>query len=212
MFIPTNEQGVIFLWGGVCHLGGWNPIHLQTRFPDAIFEKDGEEYLIEFEYKSSNFLAHGHDFEQCDLIICWENDLHGLPIPVIELQNPEWFKASFSKYGVNELIDLACNSAKEIDKLRKMLNMPNSSTPSRTAKPKRIGWTKLQSLIITTLADRYNNGNNVLRNVSELANLCGTSRGTVHATLNEAIDRGIISRDPNGYTILKSIEDINTDF
>ena len=42
---------------------------------------------IEFEYKSSNFLIHGHDLLKCDIIVCWENDWNDCPIPIISLKN-----------------------------------------------------------------------------------------------------------------------------
>ncbi|MFQ5762282.1 MAG: hypothetical protein ACE5PO_04525, partial [Candidatus Bathyarchaeia archaeon] len=46
-----------------------------------------EEVLIEFEYKSSNFLAHKHDVNQCDLIVCWVHDWRECPLEVIELKS-----------------------------------------------------------------------------------------------------------------------------
>jgi hypothetical protein len=42
---------------------------------------------IEFELKSSNFKAHGHDPTLCDLIVCWLHDWPDCPIEVIELKS-----------------------------------------------------------------------------------------------------------------------------
>jgi hypothetical protein len=41
---------------------------------------------IEFEFKASNFVEHGHDPAQCDFIVCWENDWPDCPLKVIELK------------------------------------------------------------------------------------------------------------------------------
>ena len=49
---------------------------IKREFPDAIvIDEFGDVKLIEFELFASNFIAHGHDPDKCDYIICWENDL-----------------------------------------------------------------------------------------------------------------------------------------
>ncbi|MGH9565382.1 MAG: hypothetical protein ACRD4I_05330 [Candidatus Angelobacter sp.] len=40
---------------------------------------------IEFEFESRNFLTHGHDERQCDLIVCWKHNWEDCPINVLEL-------------------------------------------------------------------------------------------------------------------------------
>jgi len=58
-----------------------------TLFPDAVLYRDdtGEVLNIEFESFSSNFEAHGHPEEKCDLIVCQYHDKEWVnPIPVYE--------------------------------------------------------------------------------------------------------------------------------
>jgi hypothetical protein len=42
---------------------------------------------IEFEYQSRNFRQHGHDPDQCDVIVCWEDNWPECPIEVLELRS-----------------------------------------------------------------------------------------------------------------------------
>lgn len=77
--------------GSVSELMDMECLHFCFRspnlFPDAVLYRDdtGEVLNIEFESFSSNFEAHGHPVEECDLIVCqyhdekWDN-----PIPVYE--------------------------------------------------------------------------------------------------------------------------------
>ncbi len=87
---PTNEMGVVFLFGTVAKEMGFMVIRLQTEFPDceAFWEVEPGRWQlvrVEFEYESRNFLAHGHRLEDCDLIVCWKNNWEGCPLEVIEL-------------------------------------------------------------------------------------------------------------------------------
>lgn len=91
MKTPKNEQGVVVLFGIQALKVGWEIKEIQQSFPDAIIEKNGKEYVVEFEYRASNFIAHKHDPCGCDLIICWENDLNNeIDLPIIELCNDAW--------------------------------------------------------------------------------------------------------------------------
>lgn len=90
-FIPRNEMGVI-------HLFSMTPSRLRivdigTRFPDAIMVDDkGEEWSVEFEFRLSSFMRHGHNPTECDLVICWEIDTEDCPLPAIALSKPGWTK------------------------------------------------------------------------------------------------------------------------
>jgi hypothetical protein len=42
---------------------------------------------IEFEFQSKSFAWHGHDPNECDLIVCWENNWPECPLEVVELKN-----------------------------------------------------------------------------------------------------------------------------
>lgn len=88
---PINEQGVVFLFGMVCRELGYLVESVQTGFPDCegkrrIDNRRWERVRIEFEFKSSNFVKHGHDPTLCDLIICWEHDWLDCPMEVVELR------------------------------------------------------------------------------------------------------------------------------
>jgi hypothetical protein len=88
---PTNEAGVIFLFGTLAEQLGLIVTRVQTAFPDcdAMRRVEGGRWQpirIEFEYESRNFLRHGHDAEGCDLIVCWAHNWEECPIEVLELR------------------------------------------------------------------------------------------------------------------------------
>jgi hypothetical protein len=62
----------------------------RIAFPDclAFLSDNGSRIRIEFELHSSNFRSHGHDADQCDMIVCWKHDWEGCPIEsVLELSS-----------------------------------------------------------------------------------------------------------------------------
>lgn len=91
VYAPLNENGVILLFGRVMHDLNMYIEEIKPGFPDCIARrfvgKGWERVSIEFEYLSSNFKAHGHDPDQCDMIVCWEHDWPACPIEVIELKS-----------------------------------------------------------------------------------------------------------------------------
>jgi hypothetical protein len=87
---PTNEMGVVFLFGTVAKDLGYMVVRLQSEFPDCEAYRliDPERCQLikaEFEFESRNFLAHGHKLDGCDLIVCWKHNWEGCPLEVIEL-------------------------------------------------------------------------------------------------------------------------------
>ncbi len=77
LYEPVNELGVVLLFG-MYHreLGFPYIIKVQQSFPDMIaLDEEGDYCRIEFEYKSSSFIQHGHDPDGCDYIVCWIDDL-----------------------------------------------------------------------------------------------------------------------------------------
>lgn len=88
---PLNEQGVVYLFALLSKRLGFIVEEIKSSFPDAKGRRKNargqwEEVWIEFEYKSSNFKAHGHDPTECDLIVCWEHDWKQCPIEVVGLK------------------------------------------------------------------------------------------------------------------------------
>jgi len=91
VYAPLNENGVVFLFGKVAEDLNMYIEEIKPGFPDCVARrftgKGWERVLVEFEYKSSNFLQHGHDPEACDVVICWEHDWEDCPLEVIELRD-----------------------------------------------------------------------------------------------------------------------------
>lgn len=90
---PTNEMGVVFLFGALAPSLGFLVESLGIAFPDCAAKRrlrgpgePWERVRIEFEYRSRNFLSHKHNPEQCDLIVCWEHDWPECPLEVLELK------------------------------------------------------------------------------------------------------------------------------
>jgi hypothetical protein len=88
---PTNEGGVISLFGAMAASLGFLILKIQTEFPDCeavrVAGKDRNRPVkIEFEYESRNFLRHMHDVNGCDIIVCWEHNWPECPLEVIELK------------------------------------------------------------------------------------------------------------------------------
>jgi hypothetical protein len=87
---PTNEMGVVFLFGHLALSLGFSIIRLQTAFPDAeaLREMDPGRWQlvhIEFEFESKNFLLHLHEPRDCDVIVCWKHNWEDCPLEVLEL-------------------------------------------------------------------------------------------------------------------------------
>ena len=89
---PTNETGVIFLFGALAERLGFRVERLQSAFPDCEAKREvlpgvWRAVRIEFEYESKNFVLHKHDPQGCDLIVCWRHNWPECPagIEVIEL-------------------------------------------------------------------------------------------------------------------------------
>lgn len=93
-YAPVNEQGVVYLFGMVSRELEFLVESIRTAFPDCegkrCLNPTGTKWQhvhIEFEYRSSNFEEHGHDRENCDLIVCWTHDWQDCPIEVLELKD-----------------------------------------------------------------------------------------------------------------------------
>lgn len=93
-FAPVNEQGVVYLFGMISHELGYLIESVRTSFPDCegkrCFDKQNNQWehiTIEFEYRSSHFKDHGHDPDQCDVVVCWIHDWDDCPVEVLELRD-----------------------------------------------------------------------------------------------------------------------------
>jgi hypothetical protein len=89
---PTNEMGVVFLFGAMALQLGFSVTQLQAAFPDCEALREVElgkwqRVRIEFEFESRNFVLHGHSLTECDLIVCWRNNWPECPLEVLELKS-----------------------------------------------------------------------------------------------------------------------------
>jgi hypothetical protein len=89
---PVNEMGVMVLFSMMAHQLGFVIESVQSAFPDCEAKIEVEpgrwqHFRIEFEYESRGFKQHGHDPNQCDLIVCWRHNWKNCPpnIQVLEL-------------------------------------------------------------------------------------------------------------------------------
>ena len=92
VFAPTNEAGVLYLFGALSAMLGFLVLRIQTEFPDCeamrvVGENRLQRVKIECEYESRNFLKHMHEPAGCDLIVCWEHNWPECPLEVVELKN-----------------------------------------------------------------------------------------------------------------------------
>jgi hypothetical protein len=93
-FAPINEQGVVYVFGMISRELGFLIESIRTDYPDCEGKRcidpqrqRWEHVRIEFEYQSSNFRKHGHNPEDCDLIVCWIHDWEDCPVEVLELKS-----------------------------------------------------------------------------------------------------------------------------
>jgi hypothetical protein len=89
---PTNELGVLFLFGIVAADLGFRVERLQAAFPDCEAKREvapgkWELVLLELEIYSRNFKSHRHDPRGCHGIVCWKHNWPDCPewLEVIEL-------------------------------------------------------------------------------------------------------------------------------
>jgi len=89
---PTNENGVVFLFGVVARELGYMVEAVQAGFPDCEAKRQfapgrWHRVRIEFEFDSRNFRDHGHPPDGCDVIVCWRHNWPDCPenIQVVEL-------------------------------------------------------------------------------------------------------------------------------
>jgi hypothetical protein len=87
---PTNELGVVFVFGMMARRLGFVVHRLQAGFPDCIAMREvapgvWQRVRIEFEFESRNFRKHKHRRDKCDVIVCWKHNWKDCPLDVVEL-------------------------------------------------------------------------------------------------------------------------------
>jgi hypothetical protein len=97
VYAPTNEAGVMVLFGAVAREQGFAITRVQQGFPDCevMREVEPEKWQpqkLEFEYESKNFLLHLHPVDGCDGIVCWKHNWPECPLEVLELSTMTWHR------------------------------------------------------------------------------------------------------------------------
>ena len=83
--VPQNETQVREWFAAHLDELGYNVEVSQSACPDWILsDDDGNKIRAEAEYASANFIGHGHNSDDCDLVVCWVHT-QALPLPVLEL-------------------------------------------------------------------------------------------------------------------------------
>jgi DNA-binding transcriptional ArsR family regulator len=204
MFKPENELGVVFLFGKYCAENDRiELLSIRSEFPDAairVYDGTegfvGNEWRVEFEFVSSNFIKHGHDIRECDAVICWIDDLDGaLPVPTIEL----------SDEGIGH-----CALAKADDKDKEIFYW--KSRAKRFEKMASVTKSQLSSMI-----DEEDDGHgyysestleyfieNPSHSYRQAADKLGVSRRTVGSHMRSATAAGIARRDSDGLWVIMS--------
>lgn len=111
---PQNELGVVYLFSHLARRRfGLRVEGVQAGYPDCIAYRGGELIRIEFEYRSHNFLQHGHKPKDCDWIVCWIHDWPAAPkhLTIVELRKEfglgfnVWLQPVKGKYreGISQL-------------------------------------------------------------------------------------------------------------
>ncbi|MCP5046846.1 MAG: hypothetical protein GY940_06720 [bacterium] len=93
-YAPVDREGVIFLFGMVCHQLGYSIRSINKDFPVCQGKRglgperrEWEQVTIQLEHKSSDFKTQGHDESRCDLIVCWKDDWPECPVEVLQLRS-----------------------------------------------------------------------------------------------------------------------------
>jgi hypothetical protein len=105
VYAPTNEAGVMVLFGAVAREQGFAITRVQQGFPDCevMREVEPEKWQpqkLEFEYESKNFLLHLHPVDGCDGIVCWKHNWPECPLEVLELSTMTWHRPKTRSGGL----------------------------------------------------------------------------------------------------------------
>ncbi len=72
---PASERELRKIFDILHPFLGFRILHYTTSFPDYLLLRNGEELRAEAELYASSFRLHKHNPNECDMIICWENNI-----------------------------------------------------------------------------------------------------------------------------------------
>lgn len=211
-FIPKNEQGVIFLFANF--ISGHEDIELikiGMGFPDAEIRihQNGnwEDYSVEFEFVASSFNKHGHDVRQCDLVICWENDLVEsdlFPLPIIELKSGLELDIKKPNKLVKEVYywrQRAVKAEKEICRLEQLGNVCDQPRSKEQSNEDKVNRGEARQVALDALLVVYQNNPDL--SYAEAGRQVGRSKSWVAGALVELESTGRIHRNGDGVKIVE---------
>lgn len=193
MIVPENEMGVIVRFSHeIASMDGVSIVSIRTQYPDAILHVCDKEIRAEFEYLASNFISHQHDPRECDLVICWIDDIeHRNMLPTWELSGSDWrslgiVEVPFSK---KEALywETRARRAERAEKRAKnlMLKADDPVPPSRE---------DIKPLVLEELGLPK-------PNMTLLARRLGIGRASLYRYLSALVETGEVVRNGNGYEV-----------
>jgi hypothetical protein len=109
IYAPTNEQGVVFLFGMVSKRLGFSIEWVGQEFPDCEAkryiegkQKRQQSVKIEFEFLSRQY-EKDHPMEGCDIIVCWRDNWNDCPLEVIELRTELKNLRQYQEFAVSKI-------------------------------------------------------------------------------------------------------------
>lgn len=163
---PTNEMETIVFFERM-FFDQFEILSISSGFPDAVVlnRNNGAEYKAEFEFWASSFMEHEHNPFDCDVIICWINDLdEDIKFPVWELSTSTFpiFAAGQLETEIFQLKIENKMLTRKIRSVEKHGNLDNADLPRdwRRLRPllsdSRVEWfSKIPTSDIPDIATRY---------------------------------------------------------
>jgi hypothetical protein len=129
---PTNEsETILHFVQYVMQDLKFEILNVWSIFPDATVFYGGVEYKVEFEYKLSSFIKHGHNPFRCNFVICWENDVPEFPLTVWELSE-------------NSYPPIALPDEEKLYQFYEMIKKKKERKPYKSAEVSNIDWSNLK--------------------------------------------------------------------
>lgn len=181
--VPRNEVQVREIFAHKMDQFGYRVAASQEAFPDwCLQDLNTKEFVFaEVEHRSSSFYTHGHDFEGCDMIVCWEHDFPATPLPVLELVTGQTHSPSNGQAHRNETKYLKGFAAYATMRLKPQKEKAGDHN-------KMMEWA---SVVVFLVDSEMENGKSKTEAVSEVADHVDYARSTIWAILSKREEFGL---------------------
>ena len=193
MIVPENEMGVIVRFSHeIASMDNVSIASIRAQYPDAILHVHGKEIRVEFEYIASNFISHQHDPRECDLVICWINDVkHRNMLPTWELSGSGWrslevAEVSFSKREALYWEIRARRAERAEKRARNLMSKVNVPAPPSME--------DIKLLVLEELGLPK-------PNITQLAQRLGIGRTSLYRHIGTLVGTGEVIKNGNGYEL-----------